>query len=145
MPGFLPLGRLAETLARLAEAGLRDFYEGEIARDLAADIAALGGVVDREDLAGCRAVLREAPTIAWRDGHVVHTAGGLTAAPTLAEVVSGMAAVPCPPEGPDAGWFAALSTVMREAYARAPGGGLGADTSPADTPPPISPSSTGTA
>jgi hypothetical protein len=35
----------------------------------------------REDLAGCRAVLREAPTIAWRGDHLIHTAGGLTAAP----------------------------------------------------------------
>ncbi|MGF3026810.1 gamma-glutamyltransferase [Methylobacterium aquaticum] len=129
-PGFRPLGRLADTLARLAEAGLRDFYEGGIARDLAADIAALGGVVDGADLAGCRAVLREAPTIAWRDDHLVHTAGGLTAAPTLAEVVAGMADAALPSSGPDAAWFATLSTVLRDAYARRLAGlgaaGLGA-------------------
>ncbi|NGM37039.1 hypothetical protein G4G93_24475 [Methylobacterium sp. DB0501] len=117
-PGFLPLGRLPDTLERLAEAGLRDFYEGGIARDLAADIASLGGVVDREDLASCRAVIRDAPTIAWGDGHLVHTAGGLTAAPTLAEVVAGMAGAARAPDGPDAAWFARLSTVMRGAYAR---------------------------
>ncbi|MGE7413951.1 gamma-glutamyltransferase [Methylobacterium tarhaniae] len=117
-PGFLPLGRLAETLERLVDGGLRDFYEGGIARDLATDIAALGGIVDREDLARCRAVLRDAPTIAWRDDHLVHTAGGLTAAPTLADVVAGMADVALPRPGPDAAWFSALSTVMRDAYAR---------------------------
>ena len=33
----LPLGRLAETLERLAEAGPADFYEGEIARSIVAD------------------------------------------------------------------------------------------------------------
>lgn len=131
-PGFLPLGRLADTLERLAEAGLRDFYEGALAADLVADVAALGGVLDREDLAGCRAVLREAPTIAWRGDHLVHTAGGLTAAPTLAEIVSGMAPVPCSPGGPDGAWFASLSSVMREAYGRRLAG-LGAATEPGDT------------
>lgn len=132
-PGFLPLGRLADTLERLGEAGLRDFYDGGVARDLAADIAALGGRIDRDDLASCRAVLRDAPTIAWGDDHLVHTAGGLTAAPTLAEVVAGMADVPHPPDGPDAAWFSALSRVMRQAYARrlAGLGAAGSDTTDA--------------
>ncbi|WP_099900707.1 gamma-glutamyltransferase, partial [Methylobacterium frigidaeris] len=131
-PGFQSLGRLPETLERLAKTGLRDFYEGGIARDLAADIAALGGVIDGQDLAGCRAVLRDAPTIAWRDDHLVHTAGGLTAAPTLAQVVAGMADAALPPSGPDAAWFATLSRVMREAYARRLAG-LGAAREPAET------------
>ncbi len=36
----LPLGRLADTLERLAEAGPADFYEGEIARSIVADTRA---------------------------------------------------------------------------------------------------------
>ena len=48
----LPLGRLADTLERLAEAGPDDFYEGEIARSIAADVRAAGGVLSVEDL--CR-------------------------------------------------------------------------------------------
>ncbi len=132
-PGFRPLGRLAETLERLAERGLRDFYEGGIARDLAADVAAVGGVIDRDDLAGCLAGLRDAPTLAWRSDHLVHHAGGLTAAPTLAEVVAGMAEVALPPSGPDAAWFSTLATVMRDAYARRLSG-LGAAGETGDTP-----------
>ena len=130
--GFFPLGNLSATLERLAAAGLRDFYEGGVAADLAADIAAQGGVVDGRDLAGCRAVLRDAPTIAWREGHLVHTAGGLTAAPTLAQVIDGMieaelAEAELPAGGPGAAWFARLSQVMREAYAaRLAGLGAGA-------------------
>ncbi|KMO19664.1 hypothetical protein SQ03_07435 [Methylobacterium platani JCM 14648] len=131
-PGFRPLGRLPGTLERLAEAGLRDFYEGGIARDLAADIASLGGVVDGADLAGCRAAIRDAPTIAWRGDHLVHTAGGLTAAPTLAEVVAGMDGVARAPGGPGAAWFSALSRVMRDAYARRLHG-LGAAGEPGET------------
>src|SRR5438067_12224965 len=42
-PPVLILGRLADTLARLAEAGPDDFYQGEIAQAIAADSAAAGG------------------------------------------------------------------------------------------------------
>ncbi|WP_205820799.1 gamma-glutamyltransferase [Methylobacterium nonmethylotrophicum] len=132
-PGFLPLGRLPETLERLAEAGLRDFYDGGVARDLVADIARLGGVVDGQDLAGCRALVRDAPTIAWRDDWTLHAAGGLTAAPTLAAVVAGMAPVPRPSAGPDAAWFSALSRVMRQAYAERLAGLGAAGLEPGDT------------
>ncbi len=135
IPGFFQLGALGTTLERLAKAGLRDFYEGEIAAQLSADIASFGGVVDREDLAGCTATVREAPVIAWRGSHLVHTAGGLTAAPTLAAVVAGMEVVEPTKDGPDGGWFATLSQVMRQAYAsRLSGlGASGAATEPGDT------------
>ena len=42
---------LARTLRRLAEAGGADFYEGEIARAIADDMAKHGGWITREDLA----------------------------------------------------------------------------------------------
>ncbi len=133
-PGFMRLGRLAETLERLGEAGFRDFYEGAIAADLAADIAAVGGKVVADDLAACRAVLREAPTLDWRGRYTVHTAGGLTAAPTLAAVMDGMADVDRADDAPGAAWFARLSTVMREAYAaRLSGLGAKAAEEPGDT------------
>jgi gamma-glutamyltranspeptidase / glutathione hydrolase len=115
--GFFRLGQLPTTLERLAEAGLRDFYTGGVASDLLSDIRDTGGVIDATDLADCRAQVRPAPTIAWRDTHVVHTAGGLTAAPTLADVIAGMSDVPRSIAGPDAEWFAALANVMRRAYA----------------------------
>ena len=51
----LPLGRLAETLERLAEAGPEDLCTGELARLLARDVEAAGGVLDLEDLGRYRA------------------------------------------------------------------------------------------
>ncbi|KRE24571.1 hypothetical protein ASE66_04905 [Bosea sp. Root483D1] len=117
VPGFRRLGNLGATLEHLAHAGLDDFYRGDLAIRLAADIAAAGGVVDAQDLADCRASVREAPVIDWRGTHRIHTAGGLTAAPTLQAVVEGMASSPPPEGGPDSAWFARLSQVMREAYA----------------------------
>ncbi|MHC5065081.1 MAG: gamma-glutamyltransferase, partial [Planctomycetota bacterium] len=46
---------LARTLRRLARDGLREFYAGETARLIAADMQAKGGFVSRSDLAGLRA------------------------------------------------------------------------------------------
>src|SRR5438067_12227294 len=46
----LRLGRLAETLARLAEHGPDDFYTGEIARAIVEDVRTGGGVLSAEDL-----------------------------------------------------------------------------------------------
>ena len=51
--------KLAETLAQLAEAGLEDFYRGDIARELAADLDALGSPVTRADLKAYSARWRE--------------------------------------------------------------------------------------
>ncbi|MGI3903537.1 MAG: gamma-glutamyltransferase [Janthinobacterium lividum] len=126
-PGFLPLGRLADTLEQLSHAGLRDFYDGEVAPTLARDIAAMGGVLSAVDLAGCVARLRPADEIAWR-GHVLQTPGGLTAAPTLARVLAGMEGTEA--DSPDARWFAAFARAMRAAYAeRLAGLGEGEPTS----------------
>ncbi len=42
---------LAATLERLGHAGLRDFYKGDVAREIAADLERIGSPVTREDLA----------------------------------------------------------------------------------------------
>jgi gamma-glutamyltranspeptidase len=44
------LPKLADTLAYLAEAGLRDFYEGDVSREIAADLERLGAPITRADL-----------------------------------------------------------------------------------------------
>ncbi len=131
---LFPLGNLAQTLEQLAEAGLEDFYNGDIAARIADDVAAYGGIVDQEDLAGYKAEIRDASTIEWRGTHRVFTAGGLTAAPTLAEVIAGMDNALIGAR-PDAAWFAQLSSVMQRAYAnRLDGlGAAQAATEPGDT------------
>jgi gamma-glutamyltranspeptidase/glutathione hydrolase len=45
---------LTTTLRRLAEAGAEDFYSGEIAKQIAADMAANGGLLSAQDLADYR-------------------------------------------------------------------------------------------
>jgi gamma-glutamyltranspeptidase/glutathione hydrolase len=50
-PGYFRQGALPDTLERLAHAGLRDFYEGDVAATLAADFASVGSLLR---LACCR-------------------------------------------------------------------------------------------
>ena len=81
-PPRLRLGRLAQTLRRLAEAGPRDFYEGGIARSLVADAKRLGAKLDAGDLAGVEARIREPLAVRYRDA-TVYAAPGLTGGPSL--------------------------------------------------------------
>jgi oxamate amidohydrolase len=51
--------RLAETLAHLSHAGLDDFYRGDVAREIAADLSRIAAPVTRDDLRAYRANWRE--------------------------------------------------------------------------------------
>jgi gamma-glutamyltranspeptidase/glutathione hydrolase len=82
----MPQDRLQATMAQLASAGSRDFYEGDLANSLAADIQAAGGALSVEDLAPFRAHLREPLAIPYRGGKVFATPE-LTAGPTLSRTL----------------------------------------------------------
>jgi len=110
----LPLGRLAETLERLAQAGPDDFYQGEIARAIAADIRAASGVLSAEDLARCRARVVPALDIPYH-GARFQTAPGMTAGPTLARVLRRLAERRFAGT-PDAVYFEAVIDALRQAY-----------------------------
>jgi gamma-glutamyltranspeptidase/glutathione hydrolase len=114
-PPRLHLGRLADTLSRLAEAGPEDFYRGDIAATIAADALAGGGVLSEADLAQCRARIVPTLDIPYR-GYTFQAARGLTAAPTLADVLDRL-------EGksfakrPDPNYFEAVAEALQQAYA----------------------------
>jgi gamma-glutamyltranspeptidase/glutathione hydrolase len=110
----LQLGRLADTLARLAEEGPDDFYQGEIAQAIAADIGEAGGVLSAADLAKCQARVVPSLEIPYR-GYSLHAARGLTAAPTLADVVDRLSARRFP-QSPDAVYFETLIDALQQAY-----------------------------
>ena len=65
--------KLAETLAQLAHAGLDDFYRGDIAREIAADLEAAGSPVTRADLKAYDARWREPLSIKTRDAMLYNT------------------------------------------------------------------------
>jgi gamma-glutamyltranspeptidase/glutathione hydrolase len=111
----LTLGRLAQTLERLAEAGPADFYEGEIARSIAGDSRAGGGFLALEDLAGCRARIVPSLEIPYR-GATVQTTPGMTAGPTLAGVLRTLAKRKFA-GAPDFEYFEAVVDALHRAYA----------------------------
>lgn len=112
---YFRLGRLSETLERLAKAGWRDFYEGEIAASIAADACAIGGVLATEDLFKCKARVLPAVEVPWRS-RTLQTTGPLTAAPTAADVLRQMTGTRFG-QAPDAAWYVALARALKAAYA----------------------------
>jgi len=75
---------LADTLARFAARGATDFYRGETAGRLAADMKRDGGLIRTADLAGYKAIERKPVQFDWQGFHFVSTAlpssGGMTLA-----------------------------------------------------------------
>ena len=98
-----------------ATAGPDDFYEGDIARSIAADVRAAGGVLSGEDLARCRARVMPALAIPYR-GATLQAAPGLTAGPTLAFVLERLSRQRFG-ASPDAAYFAAVIETLQHAYA----------------------------
>jgi gamma-glutamyltranspeptidase len=66
--------RLADTLERLAEAGLDDFYRGDVARVLADDLKAAGAPLKADDLARHRGMRRRPLSLGLAAGSVFTTA-----------------------------------------------------------------------
>ncbi|RZV38304.1 MAG: hypothetical protein EX272_03195 [Chromatiales bacterium] len=64
--------QLARTISRLADAGAEDFYRGEIATQIAADMAANGGHVTADDLAGYEVLDGRYITTRYR-GYDIHS------------------------------------------------------------------------
>jgi gamma-glutamyltranspeptidase/glutathione hydrolase len=114
-PGFFVLGNLPATIERLQHAGLRDFYEGDVAASIAADMREMEGFVAAEDLRDCHARVRPALEARLR-GRRWMLANGLTAAPTLMKVIERMEAAPYG-AAPDALWYAHLARALRGSYA----------------------------
>ena len=82
----ISLGNLQATLERLAAAGHRDFYDGDIAAQIARDVEAGGGSLSAADLAGYRALEFDPLSRAYGGGQV-HAPPGMTAGPTLMHVL----------------------------------------------------------
>ncbi|MCR4265260.1 gamma-glutamyltransferase [Nitratireductor sp. ZSWI3] len=113
----LDQSRMADTLLRLAEAGARDFYEGDIAAALAADVRDKGGSLSRDDLAAYRARLTPTVDAAYRGG-TVRAAAGLTAGTNLAECLAMMERSFEPGARPDAKSFAETARALGATYER---------------------------
>ncbi len=66
----LNAGKLPDTFEQLGRAGLDDFYRGDIGREIASDLEAIGSPVTRADLEKYRATPREPLSLRVRDATV---------------------------------------------------------------------------
>ena len=83
----------AETLERIALHGPRDFYEGDLAREIAADIEGNGGFVTLDDLRRCGPVI-SAPRRGRYRGFDVTSNGAPGGGPLLVELLNVMDGIP---------------------------------------------------
>ena len=111
----LKLKGLAQTMKRLAAAGRRDFYEGDIAASIVKDMKAMGGVLNAEDLRNFRARVVE-PIITDYHGMQFALAPGLTAGPSMKFALDELSGKRFRRNGPHADAFIAYAEVLRKAY-----------------------------
>jgi gamma-glutamyltranspeptidase/glutathione hydrolase len=130
-PNFFRLGRLPDTLDHLGKAGLRDFYEGDVAASIVADVKAMDGILSAQDLRDCHALSRPATEVNWR-GRTLQLTGGLTASPTLMRVLERMAEAPYGAR-PSPEWYVALARAIKASYAERLSGLGDAETKAAET------------
>jgi gamma-glutamyltranspeptidase/glutathione hydrolase len=113
---FVKLGRLGETLRRLASDGPDKFYAGEIGRALIQDLSAMGCRLSQQDLTGYQARFIDPVEIAYRDARVF-APSGLTAGPTLGRVLDGWSKnLPAAKTAPTAEHYRAYATGLDQAY-----------------------------
>lgn len=108
--------RLARALQRLAAAGPRDFYAGELAQAIVRDLHAAGGRIALEDLSSYQARELSPREIHYRDARV-HATPELTAGPTLAHALRLLAQRIAPGRDPGADEYLAYARSLQEAYA----------------------------
>jgi gamma-glutamyltranspeptidase/glutathione hydrolase len=114
-PNYLPIGNLSRTLRNLAKNGPRAFYEGPIAKSIAADTQAAGGTLSEDDLASYAARIVD-PLSVTRGDAVYNLPGGLTAGPTFADALSHMPTFSG--AGPDPETYAAYARCLIGSYER---------------------------
>jgi len=88
-PPRIKLGNLANTLRRLAEAGADDFYRGETAEKIVADLSAGGCPLSLAEFCDYRARIVDVAAHPYRSAQIF-AAPGLTAGPTMKDTLDGL-------------------------------------------------------
>ncbi|WP_319497400.1 gamma-glutamyltransferase [uncultured Cohaesibacter sp.] len=105
----------AATLERLADAGAKDFYSGDIGAALVRDVTDKGGFLTMEDMAGYRPEW-QTPLHTPYNGASIWAVPTLTAGPTLSHAMTGWQKAITPAAAPGAKDFVAMAGAMRDAY-----------------------------
>ncbi len=112
---YQPMGSLPLTLRRLAEAGARDFYEGELAASLVNDLQAEGSAISLEDMAAYWATIQPAMAVPYR-GATVYLTHGYSGGPTFARALRQIDQTLDPRNGVTAATYLAWADALQEAF-----------------------------
>lgn len=116
-PNRKPMPNKARLLRRLAQAGARDFYEGETARLIARDLAEGGSKITAADLASYAPQWREPLRGSYR-GVEINAIPGLSGGPSYLEAAAELEARFIDPAGQPADAALAYAIAIRNAYER---------------------------
>jgi gamma-glutamyltranspeptidase/glutathione hydrolase len=87
---------LAATIARMQKSGGREFYEGETARRLVADIQASGGIITAADLKDYKAIAREPLETSYRGYPILTSAPSSSGGMAIVEMLNIIENFPMP-------------------------------------------------
>lgn len=108
---------LAQTLRRLASGGVKEFYKGEMARQIQADMERNGGLLRRDDLAQVPRPIERRPLARHFEGMRVFTFPPPGAGRTLLEMLNILSHFPKRRRNPDSPEGAILlASVIRQAF-----------------------------
>lgn len=110
-----PMPDKARTLRRLAEAGANDFYSGEIAASIVADLQAGGSTIDLQDMQTYRPHWVEPIAASYRDWDV-NVIPGLSGGPSFLDALDNLSKILIPEVMPDADAAVAYAKSIRNAY-----------------------------
>lgn len=113
----IDMSTMAGTLRRLAEKGPREFYEGDLAHQMAAEIQDAGGCLSAQDLRDYRAEIQDPLEIGYRNGKVF-AAPQLTAGENLAECLDILGQQTFSGDRPGAAAYVAYVDALRKTYHR---------------------------
>jgi len=107
--------KLADTLRRLAKEGVEDFYVGEIARTIAHDMLASGGLIQKDDLAQIPYPIEREPVSGRLGKMMIYTMPPPGAGRTLIEMINIIKKFPILDRNPDmpAGALLLTETIRR--------------------------------
>ena len=111
----LILGKLAETYRLLQSKGAAEFYQGDLAARIVADLSEAGSRITIEDLQNYEASIAEPISLPYR-GCTLHVSGPLTAGPSIAYALNHLEANYQPGTEPDAETFMQYAAALLIAY-----------------------------
>jgi gamma-glutamyltranspeptidase/glutathione hydrolase len=112
----LPLGQLKTTYRKLQSQGPMSYYQGELAEQIASDLALAGSRITLRDLNDYEAKISEPVSTRYRDANI-YIAGKLTAGPSIVQALEELSSNLAANDHPDADAYKAYADSLFSSYA----------------------------